>query len=492
MRLLLYPVYNQHVLKADSIYHITEALARYLAENGWHVHWVVPLQEREEDGNALTWYKTDGTVLEDPSTLPAGVTLRPTRLYTSYRMQESTTPEWVLREFHPLWREGTVVDAILTTSSIHGHFLKQAFQETYNRADPTPVISWDLLLRGGEGAKEVTSIGESEIILQTLGHAVTEPIFESPIAHEIALENARKFLKPTHIKKLIEDRAAVIPLGANFDKVDKHASDEKNERFTVYFGGRFTPSKGIDLIADVADYLYKRGTPIDIEFSTGTKSANRIKLLQDAHSSIHVHTGMTQETAFKVMTRCHAFICASSHELFGGAFWEQMYAGLIGIFKKAKWNEGLLPPDYPLLFDTPIEAYTMLKDVYENYEQWRERLAWVPQWVEENYDYRYTFERMEQRISQIIEDTRETKTNDDGPLFQAVMEGAKALTEGFTTAELEKQLASSKLVSAAGVQGDGNPARIRSHISRYKLHRMLMLGGYRDDTTSPNPRYRRE
>ena len=491
MRLLLYPVYNQHVLKADSIYHISEAFARYLAENGWHVHWVVPMREREEDGNALTWYKTDGTVLDDPSTLPPNVTLRPTRLYTSYRMQESTTPEWVLKEFHPLWREGTVVDAILTTSSIHGHFLKQAFQETYNRADPIPVISWDLLLRGGEGPNEVTSIGESELILQTLGHTVTHPIFESPIAYEIALENARKFLKPAYIKKLLEDRSTVIPLGANFAKIDKHTSARKNERFTVYFGGRFTPSKGIDLIAEVADYLYKRGMPINIEFSTGTNSANRIKLLTDKHSSIRVHTNMTQAKAFEVMTRCHAFICASSHELFGGAFWEQMYAGLIGIFKKAKWNEGLLPPDYPLLFDTPIEAYTLLKDVYENYEQWKERLAWVPKWVEENYDYRFTFARMAEYIRGVIQHNLETKTNDEGALFQAVIEEARKLPDGFTLPELEQHLKASKAVSAGGIQGDGNPARIRSHISRNKLHRMLLLGGMVDDVTSPNPRYRK-
>lgn len=489
MRVLLYPVYNQHVLKADSIYHITESLARHLAEvEGWHVYWVVPLKDRVE-GETLTWYKTAGTAAGGDGEMPAGVTLLHRELYTSYRLQEVTSPQWLVEQFHPLRRETTPLDVVITTSSIQAHFLKQLFSEVYNRADPVPVVSWDLLLRGGSGAKEVTSWGESEIILQTLGQLVTTPIFESPIARDISVENARAWLKGSAVAKLMKDHGVVIPLGANLTKVDRYRNPQRDQ-FTVFFGGRFTQSKGVDFIAETADYIYRRGLNIRIEMTTGTGLSSRAREILAEHSSINIHTGLTQAEAFGIMTASHAFICASKHELFGGAFWEQLYAGLLGIFKRSPWNEGLLPPDYPLVFDTLEEAYALLKDVQDNYSSWKERLVWVPDWVRDNYSYQVTFAQFAQTVQEVAVASRAAKTNDEGMLYKAVLEGAGSLSGPFSLAELEARLIEKQLVSTGGISGDGNPARIRSHISRHKLHRILMNSGlFSDDTTFALPRY---
>ena len=77
---------------------------------------------------------------------------------------------------------------------------------------------------------------------------------------------------------------------------------------------------------------------------------------------------------------------SADHLVYPTACFEQLYAGLVVLIRRTGVEAEFLPPDYPFLFDKDEECATMLRWVYEHYDEAREKVAHVPDWVRPRFD----------------------------------------------------------------------------------------------------------
>jgi glycosyltransferase involved in cell wall biosynthesis len=173
------------------------------------------------------------------------------------------------------------------------------------------------------------------------------------------------------------------------------AKTPKREKFTIYYGGRFSGSKRLADIAELVDKFYAFGRDVQFVVTTGSLDGMKRAKFEAAYPQVELHVGKSQEEAWALMAGCHASFCFSSHELFGMAFWEQMAAGLGVVMLAKEWNRELMPPGHLLVADTPSQAAAHLRLMHERWQESDdhhlfERLyGWHSsgaQWVRENYD----------------------------------------------------------------------------------------------------------
>jgi hypothetical protein len=265
--------------------------------------------------------------------------------------------------------DGTVpVDVIVSMSPARTLNVANAWAMRCPETARPLLVNWDLLVRDDHSG-EMTA-DEPELLQQAAGGASADlNVHESPIARRMALDVARKHLSAANVRKLL-DSSVDVPQGIPVERLmDVVRATPKREKFTVYYGGRFSTSKRINDLADVADAFYRFGRDVDFVVTTGSLDGNKRAKFEARFPQTELHIGLPQEEAWKVMASCHASICFSSHELFGMAFWEQMAAGLGVVMQAAKWNADLLPPDYPYVVRGPLEAGAKLRMIHESWQR---------------------------------------------------------------------------------------------------------------------------
>ena len=382
MRLLFIPVFNYPSnLNADSIYLISNGWCKRLVESSEDltITRLLPLRDSE---SFLERYKYEYEPLHE-RVIDHFVPFK--NRYTT----EEINVEWeTFKRYHPVW--GTEpVDAVISTSSIKTFLLQRMF-EVYGGNQPL-FFNFELLIRGGKESKEVATISRHEELTQAMGQTSGAiNLFQSPICKATALSNARAFVKPKALESI--SRGEMIYSGFNGEVCTQLPLSARFEKKTVMIRGRITPSKKYEQVMELYNKVIASGVDLKIVVTTGMSLLKKTKFGEGLikNKNVDVLTFKQVEPSYEVMRKAHAFVFMSEHELFCVSVWEMIGAGLIGIIKREPWNKGLLPPDYPYLFDTETEAYVMLKDVIENYEERLEAYQWVVDWVRAKYDYRAT------------------------------------------------------------------------------------------------------
>ena len=62
-------------------------------------------------------------------------------------------------------------------------------------------------------------------------------------------------------------------------------------------------------------------------------------------------------------------ICLGKAETYGVGWLEMLYSGLVVVYLKEAWQEGVVPPNYPFVVDTIADAEAMLLYVLENLDE---------------------------------------------------------------------------------------------------------------------------
>lgn len=428
MRVLLWPTYSYPGnVGADSLYLIARNLIR--ATPVGDINWVliVPNLKTVPVDDLDTRPDVQKVVVDFPS---------------NYRMQEATALPEIVWKYSGV--DGTEpVDAVISMSPARTVNLANAWAQKATRTSRQVIATWDLLVRD-DGAGEFTST-RPELAHQAVGSLVSDVIYhESPVARSMTLDVARRFLAPSGVKH-IHQVSVDIPQGISVDKVLAAGEGvKKREKFTVYYGGRFSGSKRIAEIAEIYDYFFKFGRDVEFVVTTGSLDRTKRDNFEAAMPHAELHVGRSQEEAWAIMQSCHASICLSTHELFGMAYWEQMAAGLAVVMQAQSWNEDLLPPDYHLVHKAPGEVAAALRMVYDDWayctpEAYDARFGYTSpaaQWVRENYDADATLHRLAadltHRVDEIevpaLQEFREGKLK---PLFEVsseVLEGVEEIT----------------------------------------------------------------
>lgn len=384
MRVLLWPTYSYAGnIGADSLYLIARNLIR-AAEPG-RFDWVlivpdlptVPVDDLDDRPDVTKWR---------------------VQMPTVYRAQEALTDPETAWKFAPTDGDWPV-DVVVSMSPARTLNLANAWSLRCPETARPALVNWDLLVRDDRKGEMVAD--EVELLQQAAGAAVADlNVHESPVARKMALSVARKHLSAANVRRIIQRSIDVmqgIPEARLWDAIK---DVPKREKFTVYYGGRFSTSKRVNDLADVADAFFRFGRDVDFVVTTGSLDGNKRAAFEKRFPQAQLHVGLPQEEAWRVMASCHASICFSSHELFGMAFWEQMAAGLAVVMQAASWNEDLLPPNYRLVCHGPLEAGAMLRD---EHSRWQSDPVWFAadlldgpdaRWVRKNYDSHANFQLM--------------------------------------------------------------------------------------------------
>ena len=386
MRVLLWPTYSYPGnVGADSLYLIARNLIR--ATPVGEINWILIVPD-------LKTVPVDD--LDERPDVQKAVVPFP----ANYRMQEATALPEIVWKYAGV--DGTEpVDAVISMSPARTVNLANAWGQKATRTSRQVIATWDLLVRD-DGAGEFTAT-RPELAHQATGSLVSDVIYhESPVARKMTLDVARRFLAPSGVKH-INDVSIDIPQGISVEKVlNAGAGVKKREKFTVYYGGRFSGSKRIAEIAEIYDYFFKFGRDVEFVVTTGSLDRTKRENFEEAMPHAELHVGLSQEEAWAIMQSCHASICLSTHELFGMAYWEQMAAGLGVVMQAQSWNEELLPPDYNLIAQTPGQAAALLRQVHqvwdkEGPEAFDETYGYkshASTWVRDNYDADVTLHRL--------------------------------------------------------------------------------------------------
>lgn len=402
-RILVWPTYSYPGnVGADSLYLIARNLIRSIpADEG--VNWVLIVPD------------TKSVPVDDLDDMP-NVQKVARKIAPNYRIQEAVADPEVVWRYHGAIGEEPV-DAVVSMSPARSVNLGNAWEQKASTVGKQIVATWDLLVRD-DGSGEFTA-ETRELIQQAAGSLMSDVIYhESPVARNMTLDIARKHLSSSAVRQIMA-RSVDVPQGISAKRVLAVAErTPKREKFTIYYGGRFSGSKRLADIAELVDKFYAFGRDVQFVVTTGSLDGVKRNNFEAAYPQVELHVGKTQEEAWELMAGCHASICFSSHELFGMAFWEQMAAGLGVVMLAKEWNRELLPPNYPLVVQTTTEAAAQLRMLHTEWET--SATAFESQfglhadpatWVRRHYDADVTLHEMARDLLSRI-DGEQAKADD--------------------------------------------------------------------------------
>lgn len=475
MRLLVVPVLNYpNSLEADSIYTITRDWSAKLCDAMPDLS-IFRLVPKLDDPHPFKRFRG-----EHKQSHPRVHDLE-VRMFARYDLEESNIDPDVYLQFHP--NVGSLaVDGVICTSSIKLAGVKRMLTAYGGFNNAQAFFSFDLLIRG-LGSNEVSQVSEDEMLMQAAGQAMSWNLFESPKCERMAIQAARRYLAPAQLNG-IQSRSMMAYSGFEDSECEPLPASEREAEFTVIARGRITSSKNVDEIMALYNARFAAGHQINIVMTTGDLSGGRgLGDELKKNPRIKLMNLKSKKEANQVMRKAHAFVLWSSHELFCVSLWEMFAAGLIGAVYEADWHRGMLPPKYPFVFKTPAEAYTMLAEIQDNYDHWSRELAWVKDWVRDQYAYRNTTAKTAEFIRAAIEKDGHRPTRD----WLAELFAKSGKTE-FTMSGAIEWLKENLDKGAAMVQG-GNPIHAYATIGPRETYKALEAAGFKDTLTEPDARF---
>jgi len=255
----------------------------------------------------------------------------------------------------------------------------------------TPVVHWNgypTILEWSE-TNWVVNDDMFPIHARALALASTDWISCCPYCTGRHTELVRGYCSSEMVKRFLETRSEVM-MGPDCEELDS-LKVEKNEKFSLYWGGRFTNTKGGEKSVRQYLQLMMAGRDVDIYVTAVGGAARLDQVLKSygAKESVQVLRDLPYLDAMKVMKSCHVAIF---YQLNPGAAapYEWMYGDVIVLFKKYHYPEEELmyPPGYPFLFDTDDECAAMLRWIYESYDEAKKRFddCGTREWVKQKMD----------------------------------------------------------------------------------------------------------
>jgi len=197
--------------------------------------------------------------------------------------------------------------------------------------------------------------------------------FPTAELREQAVLLSKRYFQPSLIRRML-DNSFVLSSGIDSRFIDQIIGKElkKHKRFTLNFSGRTTDGYKFPDVVNVYDYVFKSGADVDVVITSPTQVMFKMKEDEKKYSYMKTYVAAGRETYLGIMSKCHVFIfgIAGTYEI-PITVLEQLYCGVLGIFKRGPGIKELLPEWYPeeFFYDSKEEAYTIVKYIKENYDK---------------------------------------------------------------------------------------------------------------------------
>lgn len=305
------------------------------------------------------------------------------------------------------------------------------------------------------------------------GYSLARTIFLTMNEKMVAIEYAMKWMSPSEAKR-IDERSVVAAVGVPTDILKKYAGRPKNSVFTMFFGARVNAVKKADEVVELYDRLYSMGMNVKIVICTSTPDMLAKRYIGgekfDRNRKIELYCDMNREQYLELASRAHVFVANSDREGFPVGFWEQMYIGLIGLFRRRPWSLSQIPKDYPYFFNNMTEAAGMLADLYRHYD---ERVT-VLEGIRSIIDTKYQAGQMYGQFRELAVEETDSAKRPGSPTIGLMKECIEQLGDSFTLNGLKAIMAEKGRIFRKQRRARVNALRYSSDYQiHFGLHRVL-------------------
>lgn len=377
------------------------------------------------------------------------------------------------------WRYGNkYIDLVITSrltafgtiSSILG------IRDMWGTSRPMPVLFFDPFpeqeIEGVEYAQMAANSGYGTTMFLTEGD------------RQARIRNIGRNFSAAFAKRL-EERSIAINLGVNYPEIKAiREKSTKFPKFTLYFGGRLNRSKSVDEILHLYNRLYSMGKDWQIVLTTGTgiPFASEVLTELEKNHKIEVYRGLPWEQYISVAARSHVFLTLSrGDEGLPIGFWEQMYAGCVGIFPSLPWAAKQIPKEYPFQYERLDQALAMILDIEKDYLKAQQALPMIWDRVEKDFGYQ---EGIKKLLAFMKPYQLRTKVGGGaGDLITEIVTGRDFFSMNYVKKELMRK---GNVFTEPGILTGW---RIPSY---YDVYKFLLENGFRDTYTQSEPYLVRE
>jgi len=299
------------------------------------------------------------------------------------------TPASFLTLFNP--RNGRYpIDIAITSRGTYGAILQRSLREARGGMSVPLVLDESMPADFGWGANPM--IDWTELASRAISYSVVaHTFFDTEREKKVALSGCRRVLAVPLLKDL-DKKMTALPYGFSSECVDKAVEGVvKKEKFTLFAGARLNLDKQWREIIDAYNRFFAFGRDVGIQVCCPANAKNPIRELVKTNEAIQIKAECPQEEFLREAAASHVVLNTSKVEGFSVGIAQQLYVGLVMILPKADWVKELLQDrygDYPFLYDggKMDQADALLRHVHENYEECKEQVKWVPEWLKEKYD----------------------------------------------------------------------------------------------------------
>jgi len=339
-----------------------------------------------------------------------------------------------------------------------------------------------------------------DMLLRSTAYATCHTLFPTELPKKEALETARMFFSARTLQ-MIHDKTYVQTKGLDFDHVDKTIpyGMPKNKKFTLFYGGRLNEAHGADKMIQLYDEMFQAGRDVQITLTTpkhdctflenelilkGRKSGGSY----DPKRHIDFYPGCPPHEFYYKAAGSHVFLEMSRQAGFAGGILEQLYMskyGLVPILPKVPWALELVPEDYTFLFKNDNEARSMLRWVYENYDEAVAKSKHISTHVYDKFSMTVNLPKYYAILEKIFNEWNIYQRLYSEGNVALMTEAINRIKTPFTLDDFFKLII---LFSR-----DSKFKPIRGKISRYIVYRWLVeVAGMKDTCETPIPTFVRE
>jgi len=378
MRVLWLPLIGISQIESDSDYLIYKDLIGLASKKGWYNYFVLPDKYKGKITVGLERCKEiylpmRNDFFDESMSCPNGLSDLFARRIGEYQ-----------------------IDVIITTRTGGAQIIQEVMSD-YRKRYNVPVIIIEAMVRGWKVPSP------ADALMRAMSYCTSWTWLLSEEEKMRALDIIREYCSYSMMNKFLE-KCLVEGTGVRTEYIDKIINGvEKEKKFTLFFGGRFSMEKDPEAMNKFMFNMYAFGRDINIFVTTQTVGGNILrKYVKD--NCYHVFKkGCSREDFLKTCASSHVFVCTSLDESWPSGFWEQLYILQIGIFPDRKWVRANLPKKYPYVYKNQIEAQAMLRQIYSNYEESLKKVSWIRQWIRDNVNWKAQSNKVLEWIEKDVE-----------------------------------------------------------------------------------------
>lgn len=349
-----------------------------------------------------------------------------------------------------------------------------------------PIVNWQMWTSTLDQMNAVSEyyVGPADIAAESMGAFFAERnVWESEHLMRSHQRTLKDWIAPHAVREVMQ-KSVHVPTGISYDEIEpareRHrARAAEGQGPVLFWGGRFANVKKPKVTFPLMRQVGLRHPTARVLVTTGHPKMP--EWMDAEYPDWQIETSTNRARWFQRLGEGDVFLCNSISESYGLSWLEMLAAGMLGVFERQWWLDGLLPEWYPFIADSQAEQVEMasaLMNDWPNGPLWTEFVPRVQEWLQAEHHSSDGARRM---WAVLDEEHRKALADQErfarGSVGSLVVEAATKLWENDRQSIGMDDVFHSMNVASDTEREWGKHGDI---ISRMYLRQCLLAGGWRD------------